>query len=136
MATFTRSAVLLKWSGGTVERAFYIKKEGYGGHKTKPAKYGRNLSGRLNKTYGASFNRVIGIFLVRDAPTATIDGVDEGDITELEAAHDATDLQVKSFEDAAYWTAEWMGDWPPILDYDPIRSLASVPAMIEQKLDS
>ena len=99
-------------------------------------KYGRNLSGRLLGSYGAQFRRISGVFLVRDAPTATIDGVDEGSIAELQAAQEATDLQCKSFEDSAYWNAEWRGDWPPVVDYDPLRNLASVPALIEEKLES
>jgi len=133
---YTRRAIRLKWASGTKQYAFYIKQQNFTPQEAKPAQYRRNLSGRLLRVFAPTYRKVMGIFLVRDSATDTLDGVPEGDISKLKEAHAATDLQVQSFGDSAYWNAEWMGDWPPVLDYDPLANLISVPVILEERLDS
>lgn len=132
---FTRQSVLMKWSAGTVERAFPVLKEGYrGGTETKPAAYSRSLyDDSLQAVRATSKRRFMGVLSVLDSPSGTIDSVTQGSIADARSAHAATDLQVKSFEDSAYWNAEWMGDWDTICEYDPMRNRAIIVAQIEEK---
>ena len=136
MGTFTRQSILLKWKldGETAARAFYILREGYGGgDEAKPATYTRSLyNGSLLRVFGIAHRKVAGTILVQDSPSGSEDGAQIGSILELHAAHWATDLQCKSFEDSSYWAAEWQGDWTPVLDYDPIRGYAAVPILLEE----
>ena len=132
---FTRQSVLLKWNSGSVARAFPVLKEGYrGGAETKPATYSRSLyDDSLQVVRGISKRKFSGVLSVLDAPAGAIDGVAQGSIAEARAAHAAADLQVRSFEDDAYWEAEWMGDWDAICEYDPMRNRAIIVAQIEEK---
>ena len=118
---FTRESVLLKWSGGGTERSFRVLREGYsGGATVKPASYARSLSdGGMLRVHGTRYRSFQAVLLVLDSPSGSIDSVTEGDIDELEAAFQATDLQCKSLEDSAYWDAEWVGTWNAQVEYDP-----------------
>jgi hypothetical protein len=134
---YTRSAIFLKWgfSGGvpSYKYAFVIKVRGYAGDDVqKPANYTRSLyDGSLQRVY-APFNprRLAGLILAEDSATGTVnDGTEDipkGTIANLEAAHAATDLQVKGMADSAYWEAEWKGGFMPQLTYDPFRNYADV----------
>ena len=135
MATFTRESVLLKWSGGATERSFRVLRDAYaGGTKTKPAAYGRSwYDGSMTRVFGTSKRKFQGVLIVEDSPSGTLDSVTEGSIAELEAAFAATDLQCQSFEDAAYWNAEWVGDWLPNVDYEPDRTRASIAINLEER---
>jgi len=132
---YTRSGVRMKWSGGETIRAFEVLREDYrGSTQTKPAQYGRSLyDDGLVAVRATSKRRFTGLIVAYDSPSGAIDGVTRGSIAELNAAHDATDLQVQSFEDDAYWDAEWMGDWDTLIEYDPMRNQALVVAQIEEK---
>jgi len=132
---YTRESVLLKWNGGSTIRAFSVLKEEYkGATKTKPASYSRALyDDGLLVIRATSKRRFFGLLTIDDAPTGSLDGAAIGSIDEAEAAWAATDLQVKSFEDDAYWDAEWMGNWDTLCEYDPKRNKALVIAQIEEK---
>jgi hypothetical protein len=134
---YSREAIFFKWgfSGGVPANkyAFVIKVQGYAGDDVqKPAGYSRSLyDGSLLRIF-APFKprRLAGIILAEDSVTGTAnDGVEDiakGTIAHLEAAHAATDLQVKGMADSAYWAAEWKGAFMPQLTYDPYRNYADV----------
>jgi hypothetical protein len=133
---FTRDAVLLKWNSGATERAFKVLLRDYrGGEEDKPASYSRSLyDGSLQRVFGSvTPRRFVATILGEDSPSGSTGGVDYGSITELKQAWAATDLQCKSFEDSDYWDAEWMGAWPPLLDYDPKRRLVAIPIVLEKR---
>lgn len=132
---FTRESVLLRWNSGSTVRAFKVLQEGYkGGTETKPASYARSLyDDGLLAVRAASKRRFFGVLHVLDSPTGTVDGASIGSIVEARAAHGATDLEVKSFEDDDYWDAEWMGEWDALVQYDPMRNWSIVIANIEEK---
>ena len=132
---YTRSGVRLRWGGGATVRAYEVLKEEYrGATETKPASYARSLYDHgLLAVRGTSKRRWNGYIVAYDSPTGTIDGVTKGSIDELNAAHAATDLEVQSFEDSAYWEAEWMGNWDTMVEYDPNRNIALVMAAMEEK---
>ena len=132
---FTRESVLLRWNSEATVRAFRVLKEEYrGGTNTKPASYARSLyDDSLLAIRASSKRRWFGAIVAEDSPSGQIDSADIGSIDELEAAHAATDLEVKSFEDDDYWDAEWMGNWDAICEYDPMRNRAVVIAQIEEK---
>jgi hypothetical protein len=137
---FTREAVFLKWGGDVTKRCFMAKIEGYaGGDKDKPASYGRSLyDGSLQRVYGSTTpRRFIGVLLVEDSPSGSYsdgtESINVGSIANLEAAWAATDLKCKSFEDSAYWDAEWEGGWPPTLAYDPKRNRADIPIRLVER---
>lgn len=142
---FSRRAMFFKWgfTGKTPANkyAFLISQEGYsGGHKEKPASYSRSLyDGSLLIVRGITTPRKfqgIAIGYSSRPGTTANDGTEDislGSISDLAAAWAATDLQVKSFEDSSYWEAEWVGMWPPILNFDPLQTYASIPIMLESK---
>lgn len=136
MAIFTRQAVLLKWNGDATERAFKVLMTEYaGGEDTKPASYERGLIDgsllivRSPKTPRQFASAILG----EDSPSGSDGGVTRGSIAELKVAHAATDLKCKSFEDSAYWEAEWKGSWNPRMDYDPMRNYAVIPILLVEK---
>ena len=139
--SFTRVAVFLQWnSGAPIKRAFKVRQQDYdGGRETKPASYRRALvDGGLLGVYAPNTPRVwLGQVWGQDTASGTAnDGVEEieyGTIADLKLAWAAGDLQVKSFEDAAYWSCEWKGDWGPILEFDPFRKHAIVTMTLEGK---
>ena len=136
MAIFTRQAVLLKWNGDATERAFKVLKAEYGGgEEQKLATYERGLfNGSLLAVRSTKKPRqFIAPILAEDSPSGSDGGVTRGSIAELKLAHAATDLKCQSFEDSAYWEAEWKGSWNPQLDYDPMRNYAVVPIMLVEK---
>lgn len=137
---FSRSAVFLKWDSDATKYCFVVQKENYaGGEIQKPASYARSQhDGSLLTVRGITMpRRFVGNIIGEDSASGTAnDGaedIDYGTIAQLQLAHVATDLKVKSFEDAAYWTCEWVGSWPPILEFDPMRNYAVIPMMLEDK---
>lgn len=130
---FTSEVIFLKWSTST-KKCFYIKQEGYQGYtKEKPASYSRSLyDGSLQRVYGpVKVRRFMGIVIVQaTAPAKTYsDGTDNvavGSITDLISAWEATNLECLSFEDSAYWEAEWDAPMVPEVTYDPLRNYADV----------
>ena len=135
---FTREAIFLKATSSTDAYAFLIQQEGYQGQETKPASYGRSLyDGGLLAVRGTSKKTIQGIIIVYDSPTGrTSDGddyKDYGSIDQLKACWQSTTLTVKAHGDSAYWEAEWFGPWPPQVDFDPLRGVASVPISLEEK---
>lgn len=131
-----RGALRLRWGGAATERAFTVQQKAYAaGDKTKPAQYRRNLrTGAMLRTYGIPMRQVQVNLLVRETPGGDlIEGVQEGSIDELELAWAATDLECLSFEDTSYWYAEWVGAWPPRLEFDTMRRYAVIPMMLEQR---
>ncbi len=136
---FTSEVVFLKW--GSSEYCFYAKQEDYqGGTREKPASYTRSLyDGSLQRVYAPStLRKWIGIILVEDDRPGTThnDGTDDisvGKIDDLADAWAATDLQVKSFEDASYWDCEWQGPFVPLVAYDPVRGYADIGAMLVER---
>lgn len=134
-----RGAIRLRWGGASTERAFRVQKRDYGGgDQLKPATYRRNVrTGAMLRTFGNRLRSVDVNLLVREDPgTDQISGVDEGSIDELESAWKATDLECLSFEDTAYWYAEWIGPWPPRLEFDTMRTWAVIPMKLEQRTTS
>lgn len=130
---FTREAVFLKW--GASHYCFFVGREGYqGGNEEKAASYSRGLyDGSLLRVFAASKPRQFSAALIVDdvRPGLSYDDgtetlVQVGNIADLKAAWAATDLQVKSFEDSAYWGAEWQGPWRPQLAFDPNLNTAEI----------
>jgi len=143
---FTRTAFFLKWDYTGVtpasKYAFYALKEDYGGGaQQKLAAYARSqFDNSLLITRAVTSPRrfVSQVFGLDDASgeAAVSDGVESisfGDIDNLKEAWAATDLQCKSFEDSAYWEAEWMGDWTLAMELDPLRNYAIVLMTLEGK---
>jgi hypothetical protein len=140
VAGITREALFLKWNSGATKKCFYVMQTEYGGGtETKPASYRRNLDGRLLRVAGTSYRIWRGTVWVTTSPSGTEnDGSEDisvGSDDDLKSAHDATDLQMKSFEDSSYITVEWMGDWT-YEPMDPLGTHKSVVVYLEQKLDS
>ena len=136
---FSREVVFMKW--GPSQFCFYAKVEGYqGGIQEKPATYSRSMyDGSLQRVYAPLMpRRFMAVFIVDDTRPGTTqnDGTDDvavGCIDDLKAAWAATDLQVLSFEDAAYWNAEWEGPSLPQVVYDPMRRKADMQASLVQR---
>lgn len=137
---YTRKAIFLRWSSGTTKRAFKTLQADYGGAgKLKPASYARSLTdGALLAVYGAKKPRscicqIWGKDTVSGTANDGVEEIDYGTIDELQAAWAATDLEVKGFEDTAYWPCEWKGDWDMMLEYDPFRINVIVTMVLEEK---
>lgn len=132
-----RGAIRLRWDSAGTERAYVVQMVDYAGDDLdKPTMYQRNFStGKLLRSQGGLIRIVKCNFLAKEYPDGHyINGVLEGSIEELRAAHAASDLECLSFADDAYWDAEWMGTFPPRLRFDPLRKLAIIPAHIEQRI--
>ena len=140
MAIFTREAVFLKWDSDATKYCFKVQKEDYrGGERQKPASYARSqydgslLIVRAITTPKRFTANIIGEDSASGTANDGVDDINYGTIAQLELAWAATDLKVKSFEDSAYWTCEWVGSWPPILEFDPYRNYALIPIILEDK---
>lgn len=135
---FTRNALFLKHTSGSVKFAFKIRFTDYRGDtETKPTSYARSLyDGGLLAVKGSSKRRFTGTVIGEDSASGTandgVEDIDFGDIDELKACWEATDLQVKGFSDSAYWSAEWMGDWDPEA-FTVTRLYALIPIALEAK---
>ena len=137
---FTREALFLKWSSGATKKAFKVLRVDYrGGIETKPANYTRSqYDGSLLIIRGiVTPRRFAGTILGEDSPSGTandgVEDIDYGSIADLKLAWAATDLQAKSFEDSAYWDAEWIGDWDPPVDFGPNRNYSSILVSLEER---
>lgn len=146
MAIFDRDAIFLKWDyvEGTpaYEKCFRVLMDGHSHAERKPAQYTRSWYDNRLLIVRASTQphlwrgAVLAYHEKGDAEEVENDGADDiyvGDIDHLKLAWLATDLQVKAHEDSAYWTAEWVGEWNPILDYDPYRNYSAIVMSLEGK---
>jgi len=145
VGTFTRRAVFLRWDGDATTRAFLVTQPEYrGATQKKLASYARSaadnslLATRASTRPRAWVGQLVAMTTALAAVYGTAnDGSDDfayGDIAELEDAHEATDLKCLSFEDSDYWTAEWMGDWDEVMEFDPKRNYAIVLCTLEGKV--
>jgi len=137
---FTRSAMFLKWSGDATARAFLVQQQDYqGGDEDKVASYARSLydnsllAVRATTTPRVFYGQVLGKDSTSGTSNDGVDDINNGTIDELKAAWAATDLKCKSFEDSAYWNAEWRGPWRIQLEFDPFRNYALVLISLEEK---
>ena len=136
MALFTRESVYLKWNGDATEKAFRVLKADYGGaEEQKQASYARSQYDNSLLAVRASTNprRFTAQLVGEDSPSGADGGIDYGSIADLRSAWIATDLKCQSFEDAAYWTAEWTGSWIVIMEYDPVRNYVVILCSLEGK---
>ena len=143
MAIFTRDALFLKWDSGATKKCFRVLMEGYQHSEMKPAGYGRSwfdnrlLAVRASTQPHLLRGAILVYHYIEDGTEQENDGsedIDVGDIDDLKLAWAATDLQAKAHEDDDYWTAECVGEWNAIVDYDPYRNYAAVIIQLEGKV--
>lgn len=133
---FTQETLLLRWNEGATTRAFRVLREGYsGGKKTALKSVARNWKGDLlvvrSPTPKREFTGVI--LLDHDPPDTIIDDTRLGSDGDLHSAWSATDLEVKGFEDADYWSAEPISDWNPQVVYDPMGNYRAMLLTVVEK---
>jgi len=128
----------MKYSAGTELFAFDAQYDGYaGGLKTRPMQFQRGPDGTLLTVSGVSKREFNGKIFADSSVTGTIeyDSVtyDIGTDSDLEACLAASDLQVKSVEDSAFWNARCVSPWDPKPDHDYAGIIRTVEVRILEK---
>jgi len=112
---YTRAYLLATWTGGTVKRAFKVKMDGYRPGTGYPKQMGRNLSGDLLEARGTDKEQFAGTILIDEGDSGSTIVYDTvtynlAQLADLRAMYAATDLQIKRFEDSAFFSAATVGD--------------------------
>jgi hypothetical protein len=136
---FDRSYLLLQYGNPISSRyAFEIRLDQYdGGRATNPLDLSRNPAGDLLIVRGVTKREFTGrIFLDYD-PTGTVSfGGQSYTIGAPDDLYDclkATTLQALSFEDDAFWEAQWVSVWQPAVDHDPKGATRTMPLQLVEK---
>lgn len=127
MTLYTSIYLLLKYDTTRLAVKIILKSEYGGGDIAQPAQLGRGTTGvGLRVIAPVAKKQWAGVFLLDKVPPVDVvtylaEDYDVGTDKQIRLALRERYLQVKGFEDTAFWYAAWLDRrWTPDLAYEPI----------------